>query len=282
MIHIATVHWKSDRWIQIQAEFLRRYLHNDFRVYAWLNDIPNAPVDSFYYHTSEPLKSHAVKLNILADIICASASKPDDTLIFLDGDAFPIANIEKLLVENIPSRKLLAVQRLENNGDCQPHPCFCATTVRFWREICGDWKKGHCWKNRQGKNVTDVGGNLLKILTERSIDWMPLLRSNQANLHPLFFGIYADAVYHHGAGFRGKFCRNDAASLIESGRSLLKRRPGFVRQERKATLREIKKRNTQLSEAVFVEIKNAPGFFKRFISGVASNYLANFDSAELS
>jgi len=78
MIHIATVHWKSDRWIQIQAEFLRRYLHNDFRVYAWLNDIPNAPVDSFYYHTSEPLKSHAVSTGGANDLLSRVGSLIDD------------------------------------------------------------------------------------------------------------------------------------------------------------------------------------------------------------
>ena len=276
MIHIATVHWKSARWIRPQAEFLSRYLHDDFRVYAWLNDIPNAPIDSFYYHTSEPLKSHAVKLNILADIICASASQQDDTLIFLDGDAFPIANIEKLLAENIPSRKLLAVQRFENNGDRQPHPCFCATTLRFWREIRGDWKKGHRWENLQGKKVTDAGGNLLKLLTERRIDWMPLLRSNQIDLHPLFFGVYADTIYHHGAGFRDKFSRIDVArSFAESGHSLPERRSGFGRRARKVARQQFEERNTQLSEAVFTEIENNPKFFKRFISGAGTNLVSS-------
>ena len=271
MIHIATVHWKSGRWIRLQAKFLRRYLHDDFRVYAWLNGIQKAPVDSFYYYTSEPVSSHAVKLNILADIICASDSRPDDIIIFLDGDAFPIANTEKLLAENIPLRKLLSVQRLENNGDYQPHPCFCATTLGFWREIRGDWKKGYCWKNERGKRVTDVGGNLLKILTERHVDWMPLLRSNQTDLHPLFFGIYADTIYHHGAGFRNKISRIDGARyLTDSSRSILGDRSGFGRKAWKMTRQKFEGQNTKISEEIFEEIKTNPQFFKRFVSGTAT------------
>ena len=36
----------------------------------------------------------------------------------------------------------------------------------------------------------------------RGIEWRPLLRSNGTDLDPLYFGIYGDVVYHHGAGFR--------------------------------------------------------------------------------
>ncbi len=57
--------------------------------------------------------------------------------------------------------------------------------------------------------MTDVGGNLLKILNDGGYQWYPLLRSNTTNLHPLWFGIYADIVYHHGAGFRDPECRID-------------------------------------------------------------------------
>ena len=32
--------------------------------------------------------------------------------------------------------------------------------------------------------------------------WVQLLRTNGSALHPMFFGIYGNVVYHHGAGFR--------------------------------------------------------------------------------
>src|SRR3712207_5356374 len=90
MTHIATVHWNTAKWINIQQSYLRKHLQSPYRIYAWLNNIPSAPRDAFYYTCSAPVISHAVKLNILADVASASAIADDDILIFLDGDAFPI------------------------------------------------------------------------------------------------------------------------------------------------------------------------------------------------
>lgn len=63
MIHIATVHWNTAKWIAPQQEYLRRYLRAPFRVYAWLNNIPDAPREAFYYVRSEAVESHAAKLS---------------------------------------------------------------------------------------------------------------------------------------------------------------------------------------------------------------------------
>jgi hypothetical protein len=267
MIHIATVHWNTERWIAPQQDYLRRHIKSDFRVYAWLNNIPQAPRDSFYYSTSEPVDAHAVKLNLLADIIQASAARDDDTLIFLDGDAFPIGDIEPMLYQKLPAHQLVAVQRLENNGDLQPHPCFCATTVGFWRQIKGDWKEGYRWNNTDGQDVTDVGGNLLQQLTERQVNWAPLLRSNQVNLHPLFFGIYGGLIYHHGAGFRKGSCRIDRTQLKLSHKDKLlsKILPLYGRKLSRKVLKNIFKKNNVLSEQIFSSIQSNPRFYTQFM-----------------
>ena len=267
MIHIATIHWNTERWIALQQAYLRRHLKSDFRVYAWLNNIPNAPTDSFYYANREPVDSHAVKLNILADIIHASSEREDDILIFLDGDAFPVGDIETLINEKLRTAKIVAVQRLENNGDLQPHPCFCATTVGFWREIKGDWKEGHRWKNKNGKGVTDVGGNLLKKLTEQGVEWFPLLRSNKIHVHPLFFGIYGDVIYHHGAGFRKGETRIDMANLQlkPSDKIFSKFIPGYGRRMRRKAFRKVTANNDTLSERVFKTVQEYPQFYTQFM-----------------
>jgi hypothetical protein len=96
----------------------------------------------------------------------------------------------------------MAVRRDENLGDCQPHPLFCATTVGFWKDIEGDWRAGGAWINSAGREVADVGGNLMVKLRERGIEWLPLLRTNTSNPHPVWFGIYDHRIYHHGAGFQ--------------------------------------------------------------------------------
>jgi len=202
MFHVLTVHWRRDVWIEPQLRFIERHLGPDTRVYASLNGIDRAYWTPFAFAEELP-GTHAEKLNALAAIARAEAD-PDDYLLFMDGDAFPIAPITPKLLGDTP---LAAVRRDENLGDPQPHPCFCMTTMRFWDEIGGDWRPGYTWTNALGYRTTDVGALLLQRLRERHIEWKPLLRSNRVNLHPVWFAIYGDVVYHQGAGFRGKVAR---------------------------------------------------------------------------
>lgn len=274
MIHIATVHWNTARWIAPQGTYLRRHLKSDFRIYAWLNNIPDAPTGSFYFSTSEPIAPHAIKLNLLADIISASSAREDDILIFIDGDAFPIADLDALLSDKLAVSKMVAVQRFENNGDIQPHPCFCATTVGFWRRIKGDWKEGYQWKNKNSEGVTDVGGNLLKILNELEVPWTPLRRSNRIDLHPVFYGIYDHTIYHHGAGFRKGVSRAVMANLQLKPRNnlLAKLVPSYRRklwkQNERAqakALEQLVAKNDELSEHIFKKILADPQFYNEFM-----------------
>jgi hypothetical protein len=225
MINIATVHFQSDRWIDIQLKYLHKFIKPDFRIYACLPE-PKEKFESRFYFTSEyeppdklseaPNINHAKKLNYLADIIL-NDSDGDDYLIFIDGDAFPIADLSPFIDRILGQYFLAAVRRDENGGDIQPHPCFCATTTQFWKEIQGDWSPGFTWKNSAGMDMTDVGGNLLGALLKRAIPWYPMLRSNTLNLHRLWFGIYDGLVYHHGAGFRPAVSRIDELTNNQGG-----------------------------------------------------------------
>src|SRR5205814_5194913 len=97
--------------------------------------------------------AHTEKLNALAGTICARGAD-DDLLLFLDGDAFPIAPLYDLAETVRGPVPLVAVRRDENLGDPQPHPSFCLTTVGFWKRIEGDWSMGHTWRNTAGREVT--------------------------------------------------------------------------------------------------------------------------------
>ena len=132
----------------------------------------------------------------------AHEAPDDDLLMFLDGDAFPIADPMPLIEDGLSRAPLIAVRRAENVDQPQPHPCFCVTTVGAWRSLPGDWSGGYTWPGHKGKLVTDVGGNLLRALELANAPWVQVLRSNRVDLDPLFFGIYGDVLYHHGAGFR--------------------------------------------------------------------------------
>ena len=205
MLHIVTVHWKDDRWVDIQLKYLYEHIKIPFRVYAFLNLLPRDHRSKYFYASTEdirqsyPSESHATKLNLLADIARSHSTNQDDWLMFIDGDAFPIGDIISFARSKLKDYPLLAIQRIENGGDIQPHPSFCLTTINFWDEIEGDWKPGYEWRNFAGEMVTDPGGNLLSVLDKNNINWCPLIRSNKRNLHPLWFGIYEDLIYHHGA-----------------------------------------------------------------------------------
>jgi hypothetical protein len=287
MLHVATVHWRDDRWIEPQREYLERHVEQPFLVWADLEGV-EAPADAFHHvqdlaatKTFENgIFSHTEKLNALAGAI-ASEAAPDDVLLFLDGDAFPIAPLDAFLEQALARVPLVAVRRDENLDDEQPHPSFCATTVGFWTGLGGDWNPGYTWQNAAGKDVTDAGGNLLGLLRAGDVAWEPLLRTNRVNLRPLWFGVYGDLAYHHGAGFRGGLCRRDREAI---GRvpepppdpardaGLAERLAWHVRARKWAWIdkrpvvrreRETLRRNKELSDRIYGELRRDQTFWLR-------------------
>jgi len=200
MLHIATVHFKSPRWIEIQARYLREHISVPFQTWASIEQI-DASYASHFDHVVAQLGPHAGKLNHLAIEISAQAAA-DDLLMFLDGDAFPIAELMPAIEDGLSRAPLMAVRRAENFDEPQPHPCFCVTTVGTWRALPGDWSEGYTWISPTGRPRSDVGGNLLRQLQLTGTPWVPLLRSNRRNPDPIFFAVYGDIVYHHASGFR--------------------------------------------------------------------------------
>jgi hypothetical protein len=287
VIRIATVHWRDPRWIDVQLRYLERHLPQPYLVYADLEGIGGEHAGRFH-HVSDlaatksfenGIFSHTEKLNALAETIAAEAD-PGEVLLFLDGDAFPIAPVGPFLEEKLARYPLAAVRRDENLDDVQPHPAFAATTVGFWQEIGGDWNPGYTWRNAAGKEVTDAGGNLLGILREREIDWYPLLRTNRRNLRPLWFAVYDDLVYHHGAGFRGGLCRRDREAIgrvpepppdLPPGAGLperlaweLRARKWYWVDKRPVVKREREtlRRNKELSDRVYGQLQHDASFWR--------------------
>jgi hypothetical protein len=200
-LHVATVHHASPRWIEIQTSHIRRHINVPHQTWTSLEGI-----DSCYgRHFDNVLVQkgmHAAKLNGLAMEICSVAGD-DDLLMFLDGDSFPIADPMPLVDDGLSRAPLMAVRRAENGDEPQPHPCFCVTSVRTWRTLPGDWTAGYTWTGVRGEPTSDVGGNLLRRLELSGTPWVQVLRSNRRNLDPLYFAIYGNVIYHHGAGLTG-------------------------------------------------------------------------------
>jgi hypothetical protein len=259
LLHIATVHFGSPRWVEIQLAHLREHVPVPYETWTSLEGI-GAGHGAGFDHVLEQGGQHAGKLNHLAFEIAARA-QDDDLLMFLDGDAFPIADPMGLIAEGLQGAELLAVRREENLGDRQPHPLFCVTTVGTWRRLGGDWSAGYRWQDNLGRGVSDVGGNLLRQLELTRTPWFEVMRSNARELDPVFFGVYGGVVYHHGAGFRDaelsrlhlalgpKFA---APPSFGPARAVVRRR-NYLRRERWE--RETKRRLLAESERLYQRIR---------------------------
>ncbi|MGI9556766.1 MAG: hypothetical protein ACR2N5_02370 [Solirubrobacterales bacterium] len=208
MIHIATLHYQDESWIDIQLKQLERHTSEDYRVYACLDGVSRKYFERFHYavERNEPI---VPELDHLAGVISEQAD-PDDVMVFVHGDTLPVAEWAGPIRAMLERRPMAAVRRDENLGEPHPHWVFTATTPRLWAELDTDWSRGPTWVGTNGLEVTDLGAHLWRELEDRGIEWTPILRSNTTNLHPLWFGVYGDMIYHHGAAFRKPLSRIDA------------------------------------------------------------------------
>lgn len=188
MIHTLTVHHRDSRWLRLQLPRLKRHLADHWRLYLSVDyKLGEREVDVDAIIQRHGVRTnHRVKLMRLCDRATRSA-KHGDLLLFLDGDAFPIADVQPL-AKRVERRKFAAVQRLELD-DRKPHPSFALAEVGWWV------RAGGTWDNR----LFDA---FWRRATRRGLEWIPLLRTDGTEHHRSFFSVYGDLVYHHGAGFR--------------------------------------------------------------------------------
>jgi len=169
---------------------------------------PTLPKDLEERYHFDTLKgapnNHGDKMNQLFKIADRKSPKDDDLIIFLDPDAFPIVSqwIE-LIKHTLLQIPLVAISREENiepllrdDQKPYPHPCFTATTYKFWKQ------NSLSWDLNPSEGASCAGVLLKKWLQENNHKWGKLLRSNVYNLHPLNYGVYGDIIYHHGSGNR--------------------------------------------------------------------------------
>jgi len=269
-----SVHFRQEKWVPIQRQYLDMHVDlPEHRIFA-VNGLPTSlflPTEITVNHEG----NHAQGLNRLADLAMKQA-KDSDWLLFLDSDAFPIAPLSRALPED---KDLVAVQRLENLGDLQPHPSFCAARVGLWRKLLPDWSRGHTWTNALGMDVTDVGAGVLHALDESGTPWEPLIRKNRVNYHPLWFGVYGfqrepALVYHHGAGSRARSARVDRLgkrppTQIEKNRKtflfFLKVALFAWRGGLKVSLSELKHRRRHFTEAMEQAVADQPKFWRALV-----------------
>lgn len=215
MIHIATIHWETGFFKDVQYKFIKNNL-KEFKIWTFADKIPKEEIDvekdkEMYYFCKESGEwNHRIKLNNLASLILKESSD-DDVILFLDGDAWPIAPIEELIKDTLLHFPAGAVLRTEN-GERHAHPSFMFTKLGFWRENNLNWKGGEI----NGKKY-DVGYNT-HIIKNKGLDWRKFTRTRGLTDHKVFFSIYGDMVYHHGAGFRNPvsaYCKGRGINMTK-------------------------------------------------------------------
>jgi hypothetical protein len=263
MLHIATTHLRSPRWIEIQSRHLREHISVPYRSWGSLQLIDSSYA-SYFDRIVEQKGPQAGKLNHLALEISEEASETD-LLMFLAGDAFPIADPMPMIGEALARAPLLAARRLANASAPQPHPCFCVTTVGAWRSLAGDWSDGYAWRDERDELLTDFGANLLRRLELTRTPWVELLRSNSRRLDPVSFALYGGVLYHHGAGADAP----GRADRAQAPRPLpVPRLPGLAaavdaanREWRRSWERRARRRYRRRSEVIYQRIERGdPGW----------------------
>lgn len=245
MLHIATSHVGSPRWIEIQLRQLRRHLEVPYTTWASLPPAHREHAGRFD-RLIEQRGPEAGRLNHLA-VEISQVAAAEDLLMFLAPDAFPIADPMPLVQECLTRTALVAVRRVENGGDPQPYPCFCVTTVGAWLALAGDWSDGFPW-SVDGRRFTDLGGNLLRRLQATGTEWTELRRSSPPLLDPLFFAVYGEVVYHHGVGPPTRAHEPSVPRPLPSVPGISRR---LDAQRRRAWERLLLARTRKRSEAIF-------------------------------
>ena len=220
VIHVVTVHWQRPRWIEPQLRFLRAEpARRAPRLRVAERDRPRVRAQT---SSSPPISraTHSEKLNRLAEVVREDVGSRRPLALRrrrrVPDRARRARRARRPRARRDPARRErrrlpAAPELLSDDG---------RLLVRHRRRLAARATSG---RRRAGSAVTDVGGNLLGILTERSIPWRPLLRSNRVDLDPLWFGVYDDVAYHHGAGFRLPLARRDELPRRESVRRARRR-----------------------------------------------------------
>jgi len=256
-LYVLSAHWKEVDFIKLQHKYIKENIDMPYELWSTMDGFSEAQFEKFkikfdYCEKSWVRKGmhtmHSAKLNLLADKVCEVAND-NDVLLFIDSDAWPIKPLKNYIHSKLKDYDACAVQRLENLGDIQPHPCFAFMTVKIWKQIEGDWKAGYQWTDSRNQKRTDVGGNLLEKFNNNNIKWFKMLRTNILNPHAIFYGIYDDLAYHHGAGSRLKYTKYDKN----------------IAEKTQTDKRAIIRKNRILSEDILKEIKNNFKFYERFL-----------------
>lgn len=134
------------------------------------------------------------------------ASPEYENYLILDSDAFPFMYgwLDRLLEmmaprSGAPEKQFAAIVRTDNL-DTFPHPCAFFIKGGFARRAAFNFRPRR-YRTLAGRQEADVGAGISPFFRRTHV-FLPLLRTNVWNAHPILSGIYGGMFYHHGAGSR--------------------------------------------------------------------------------
>ena len=134
-----------------------------------------------------------------------------------------------------------------------PHPMFMLFDAKHILE--GDLS------HYLSKIIKDKYGNwwggVIEWMKKNNYDYYPIVRSNKINLHPLYFGIYENLIYHHWAGSRRMITRQDR--IKQTGQV------NVYREDSK--LEQIASENHKMSNDIFEQITNQCEIIMDYLMG---------------
>ena len=252
MLHILTIHFK-DKWVDIQKRQLKKYISEDYKVYTRLGENYDKHKDKFD-GAIEGQGHWTESMGLLLKFINENA-KVGDKVLLLDSDAFPIAPISDFLQEKLNDYPFVSCQEPQHEWDTNykiPHPMFMLFDAKHILE--GDLS------HYLSKIIKDKYGNWWGGVIEwmkKNNDYYPIVRSNKINLHPLYFGIYENLIYHHWAGSRRMITRQDR--IKQTGQV------NVYREDSK--LEQIASENHKMSNDIFEQITNQCEIIMDYLMG---------------
>ena len=248
MLHILTIHFK-DRWVDIQRKNLKKYINEPYKIYTRLGE--NFEQHKGKFDGAIEGQGHwTASMKLLLNFIKENA-QPEDKVLLLDSDAFPIAPITDFLDTKLKTYPFIACQEPQHEWDTTykiPHPMFMLFKAKhILQEDLGYYLSNII----QDKNNNWWGG-VIKWMEKNNYDYYPITRSNKINLHPLYFGVYENLIYHHWAGSRTMITRQDRIKH---------------KQSKDLSLEAIAEKNHQMSDRVFKQITDEQDVIMNYFKG---------------
>jgi hypothetical protein len=228
VLTVALVRDDGDRaLLELQLSRLRRHTAGPFTVHAvarrvpddvrdWLAGQPDVRLLDVPPVADTGSREHGAYLDAL--LTAARATDATHFAVF-DLDSFPVvddwlARVTELLP---PGAGVAAVLREENGDVCLPHPSGTVLTREFVEthavSFSPDTDGTPEFRRflRESGQRADTGIRIARVLWSGHLPWARLRRTNAVDVHPVIAGVYADCIFHLGAGSRVALFRADLA-----------------------------------------------------------------------